>query len=428
MKYISYNNHSFKKTDYYQQLSKDQKEEFDILSEVFYFKTNNYVLEHLIDWNKLETDAMFRLNFLHKNMLSEQDFQTLLLIYQNGAKISDLAPFIKLIKKKVTPQIKSAEECFPKLEGQRIVGLYHPFKEVLSLFPSPMMKTCHAYCSYCFRWVAFNNPTVQFDNTYDDPNTPVAYLKSHPEVSEIVFTGADPLTVKASKIKEYIDPLIVIDTVKAVRFNTKSLAWWPYRFTTDKDAENVLALFEHIVAQGKELIFCAHFTHVKELQTDVVIEAIKRIQATGAIIKCQGPVVEGINDTVEDWVSLWGQQVALNLQPYFMFMELDHNTEASFRVPLAKAVHIFQTAEKQVKGLQQPFNGPMFMNDVHCVSIDGVVEVNNQKHFMLNCVESPYTESKGKIKLVPFDSDTRSAGDLVKMFTPEPSLKHADTK
>lgn len=419
MKYISYSNLSFKKTVYYDRLSKAQQNEFDILSKVFYFKTNNYVLEHLIDWENLETDPLFRLNFLHKNMLGETDYQCLLNIYQSGAEMADLKPFIDLIRKKTTPQIKYIDKCFPKVNNQRVTGLYHPFKEVISLFPSPMMKTCHAYCSYCFRWIMFNNPEVQDYSTYDDPNTPVEYLRMNPDISEVVFTGADPLTVKAGKIKEYIEPLLAIDSVKTVRFNTKALAWWPYRFTTDPDADNVLKLFEYVISKGRNLTFCAHFTHVRELQNDVVIEAIKKIQATGANIVCQGPVVEGINDTVEDWVNLWRQQVALNLQPYYMFVELDHNSEASFRVPLAKAVHIFQTAEKQVKDLQQPFSGPVFMNDVHCVAIDDVVEVDNEKHFALNCIESPYTESKGVVKLIPFDENTKSAGDLVAMFTPE---------
>ena len=423
MKYISYNNHSFKKTVYYNYLSQAQKEAFDILSKIFYFKTNNYVLEHLIDWTNLETDAMFRLNFLHKNMLSKQDYQCLLSIYRLGANLEDLMPFIEVIRKKTTPQIPYDEKCFPKSGGKRIEGLYHSFTNAISLFPAPMMKTCHAYCSYCFRWIMFNNTEVQDYSTYNDPNTPVEYLKANPEINETLFTGADPLTLNADKIKQYIDPLLEIDSVQTIRFNTKALAWWPFRFTTDKDADNILELFRYVVSTGRKLTFCAHFTHVKELQNDAVIEAIKNIQATGANIICQGPVVEGINDTVEDWVNLWSQEVALGLQPYYMFVELNHNAEATFRIPLAKAVHIFQTAEKRVKGLEQPFDGPVFMNDVHCVSIDKVTTEDDEKHFALKCLASPYSESEGKVELIPYDKDTKSAGDLVAMFMPEAENK-----
>lgn len=427
MKYISYNNHSFKKTKYYHRLSKTQQEDFDILSNIFYFKTNNYVLENLIDWANLENDAMFRLNFLHKNILNEVDYQYLVTLYRTGATLEALRPFIEAIRKKTTPQIPYDEKCFPKKGRERIQGLYRSFNNVISLFPDPMLKTCHAYCSYCFRWIAFNNTEVQSYTSYKDPNTPVEYLKENPEINEALFTGADPLTLTADKIKLYVDPLLEIDSVKTIRFNTKALTWWPFRFTTDKDAENILELFRYLVASGRKLTFCAHLTHVKELQNDHVIEAIKNIQATGAQIICQGPVVEGINDTVEDWVNLWSQEVALGLQPYYMFVELNHNAEASFRIPLAKAVHIFQTAEKQVKGLQQPFNGPVFMNDVHCVSIDKVVNDNNEKQFALKCLQSPYTESEGKIELIPYNDETRSAGDLVAMFKPDNNCKNAYT-
>lgn len=419
MKYISYNNNSFKKTKYYDRLSKAQQDDFDLLSNIFYFKTNNYVLDNLIDWDNLEEDPMFRLNFLHKNILSEQDYQHLLSLYQAGASIKVLQPFIELIRKKTIPQIPYDEKCFPTSGGERIKGLYRSFNNVISLFPDPMLKTCHAYCSYCFRWIAFNNTEVQSYTSYKDPQTPVEYLKANPEINETLFTGADPLTLTAAKIQEYVDPLLEVDSVKTIRFNTKALTWWPFRFTTDKDAENILDLFRHIVASGRTLTFCAHLTHVKELQNDHVIEAVKNIQATGAQIICQGPVVEGINDTIEDWVNLWSQEVALGLQPYYMFVELNHNAEASFRIPLAKAVHIFQEAEKRVKGLQQPFNGPVFMNDVHCVSIDEVTDDNDEKQFALKCLASPYVESEGQVKHIPYDKDTRSAGNLVEMFMPE---------
>jgi L-lysine 2,3-aminomutase len=419
MKYISYNNHSFKKTKYYNRLSKAQQDDFDLLSNIFYFKTNNYVLDNLIDWDNLEEDPMFRLNFLHKNILSEADYQHLLGLYKAGASIDALQPFIELVRKKTTPQIPYDEKCFPTSGGERIKGLYRSFNNVISLFPDPMLKTCHAYCSYCFRWIAFNNTEVQSYTSYKDPQTPVEYLKANPEINETLFTGADPLTLTAAKIQEYVDPLLEIDSVKTIRFNTKALTWWPFRFTTDKDAENILDLFRHIVASGRKLTFCAHLTHVKELQNDYVIEAVKNIQATGAQIICQGPVVEGINDTIEDWVNLWSQEVALGLQPYYMFVELNHNAEASFRIPLAKAVHIFQEAEKRVKGLEQPFNGPVFMNDVHCVSIDEVTNDNDEKQFALKCLASPYAESEGQVKHIPYDKDTRSAGNLVEMFMPE---------
>ncbi len=419
MKYISYNNHSFQKTKYYDRLSQAQKDDFILLSKIFYFKTNNYVLENLIDWDNLENDPMFRLNFLHKNVISAQDYDQLMLFYKAGVKIKELHPFIETIRKKTTPQIPYDEKCFPKQGGQRIQGLYRSFNNVVSLFPDPMLKTCHAYCSYCFRWIAFNNTEVQSNTTYQDPNTPVAYLKENPEINEVLFTGADPLTLNANKIKQYVDPLLEVDSVKTIRFNTKALTWWPFRFTTDKDADNILELFRYIVSSGRNLTFCAHLTHARELQNDYVIEATRKIQATGAKIICQGPVVEGINDTVEDWVALWSQETALGMQPYYMFVELNHNNEASFRIPLAKAVHIFQEAEKRVKGLQQPFNGPVFMNDVHCVSIDEVTTEDNAKHFALKCLASPYTESEGKVTLIPYDEHTRSAGDLVAMFTPQ---------
>ena len=50
MKFRAYNARSFKKTEYYQRLPIQEQEIFDVLTSVFQFKANNYVLDHLIDW------------------------------------------------------------------------------------------------------------------------------------------------------------------------------------------------------------------------------------------------------------------------------------------------------------------------------------------------------------------------------------------
>ncbi|MGW2648241.1 hypothetical protein ACWC2T_25725 [Streptomyces sp. NPDC001393] len=95
------------------------------------------------------------------------------------------------------------------------------------------------------------------------------------------------------------------DTVRSVRIGTKSLALWPYRFLTDRDADDLLRLFEKVVAGGRHLALMAHFTHPQELRPPVVREAMRRVRDTGAVIRCQGPLVAGINDSAEAWAELW---------------------------------------------------------------------------------------------------------------------------
>lgn len=417
MKFISYNNTSFKKTQYYQKLPEQEREIFDILSSVFHFKVNTYVLEQLINWDMVPNDPIYKLIFPRKEMLPEEDYRYLSLLYQSGLDQKTLMPFMEKVKQKMYPEVKSIASSVPKVNGKRVRGMYSNFGTIVSLFPDPMAKTCHSYCSYCFRWIMFNNREAQQNSSYKDPQEPVAFLKEHPEISDVLFTGADPLVLKAKTLQEYIDPILDIETVKVIRISSKSLAWWPYRFTTDQDAEALLEMFRYIQSRGKHLNLCAHFTHVRELENPVVKAAIDRIRATGAIIRCQGPLVAGINDTPEAWSALWNTQIAMGMIPYYMFIEADHNSESCFRIPLAKALHIFQTAQKQTTGLARTVRGPVFMNDLHRTLLDGTITINDVRYFVLKSLQAPpNTPGEGAIKLIPYSETSKDAGNLVELF------------
>jgi KamA family protein len=424
LKFKTYTNTSFKETHYYSQLAFEAREEFDILSCVFHFKVNNYVLENLIGWEDAPNDPMYKLVFPRKEMLAPEDYEFLKALFQNGLNEGELDLFVQRVRKKMFPAVRHTPTSIPQLNGAPLQGMYRNFDTIISLFPDPMVKTCHAYCSYCFRWIMFNNKEVQQNSSYLDPLAPVAFLKAHPQIKDVLFTGADPLVLKAEKLKQYIDPILEIESIEVIRISSKSLAWWPYRFTTDSDADALLELFEYIQSKGKHLNFCAHFTHPRELENEVVKEAIQRIRKTGTVIRCQGPLVKDINDSGAVWGDLWSRQIALGMIPYYMFLEANHNTENCFRIPLAKALSIFQEAQKHTTGLARTVRGPVFMNDLNRVLLDGTTVLEGTKYFVLKNLQSPPdTANEGAIRLIPYSEETKDAGDLFALFNEEEQLE-----
>jgi len=416
MKFKSYHSKAFQQTKYYSRIPKDQQIQFTVLSKIFHFKVNNYVLENLIDWDHVLDDPIYKLVFPRKEMLPDTDYNKLYRVYEEK-NYEELPTLVQDIKDRMFPRINYHESCIPILDGNLIKGAYRVFNTSLALYPTPMVRTCHSYCSYCFRWIAFNDTEMQNTSSYIEPEYPVAYLKSNPEISEVVFSGADPLVLKAKTLKEYIDPILEIDSVQVISITTKSLAWWPYRFNTDTDAEELLALFRYINSRGKHLNIIAHFTHAKELESTIVENAVKRIRNTGTVIRCQGPLVKGVNDTPKDWIALWEKQIRLGLIPYYMLMEADHNKESCFRVPLAEALEIFNEAQKQTPGVTRNARGPIFVNDVYRVLLDGKTTINGSEYFVLKCLQGPSnTQSEGKIKLIPYDKYTKDTGNLFELF------------
>ena len=417
MKFISYNHITFPSTPYWQRLPAAEQKIFQMMTRSYPFKANNFVLDNLIDWGAVPDDPMYRLLFPRKDMIREAHFDVLAELVDAGVGEAALDQIIKLTKRALHPDMRHTQYSMPKEDGKWIQGLYSNFGTIISLFPDPMLKTCHSYCSYCFRWNAFGDTEAQKGTTYNDPQVPVPFLRAHPEITDVLFTGADPLVLKADVIRRYIEPILDIESVQVIRISSKSLAWWPFRFTTDKDADELLRLFEYIQSRGKHFNFCAHFTHPRELAHPEVARAVQRIRDTGALIRTQGPIVAGINDNAEAWRDLWTRQIAMGMVPYYLFIEADHNPSSCFRIPLAKALQVFQDAQRQCSGLARTVRGPVFMNDLNRVLLDGVTELKGEKYFVLKSLQAPPgLHSEGAIKLIPYNEFTKGAGDLFTLF------------
>ena len=150
-----------------------------------------------------------------------------------------------------------------------MAGIQHKYAETVLYFPS-QGQTCHAYCTYCFRWAQFvGDSDLRF--AAPTPTPLVEYLGANPVVSDVLVTGGDPMIMSTTRLRPHIEPLLSVPTVRTIRFGTKSLAYWPQRFATDEDADDLLRLFEQVVASGRQVAVMAHFSHDRELGTDLSV-------------------------------------------------------------------------------------------------------------------------------------------------------------
>src|SRR5690606_35226618 len=59
------------------------------------------------------------------------------------------------IRRRLNPHpAGQTSENAPQLAGRRLSGMQHKYAETLLVFPR-QGQTCHAYCTYCFRWPQF---------------------------------------------------------------------------------------------------------------------------------------------------------------------------------------------------------------------------------------------------------------------------------
>jgi KamA family protein len=381
------------------------------------FRTNAYVVEQLIDWDAVPDDAIYRLVFPQADMLPQADVRRIAGLLANAAPDGEVRAVAHEVRMRLNPHPAGQLALnIPDLPDGPVPGIQHKYPETVLVFPK-QGQTCHAYCTYCFRWAQFvDEPDLKMATA--DVGRVIVYLRAHPEVTSVLITGGDPMIMGAPVLRRYIEPLLDagLDHIESIRIGTKSLAYWPQRFVSDPDADDTLRLFDEVAESGRTMAFMAHFSHPRELEPELVGEAVRRIRATGAVIRTQAPLIRSINDDPATWAQMWRSQVRIGMIPYYMFVERDTGPQDYFAVPLARACDVFQDAYRTVSGLCRTVRGPSMSATPGKVCVDGVVEVAGEKAFALHLIQARDPGLVGRPFFARFDPDAVWLSDLEPAF------------
>lgn len=385
--YRTYNTSDLERLPQLQNLPKEQQHAMQVVARVLPFKANNYVVEDLINWED-PADPIFKLTFPQRGMLKSDHFDLMAEAYDTGDKklISETA---NEIRHQLNPH-PAGQKTFnvPQLaDGTPLEGMQHKYRQTVLYFAS-QGQTCHAYCSFCFRWPQF----VALDGqkfAMKEAEALVQYLREHEEVTDVLFTGGDPMIMKSRIFSVYLDAVLDADLphIQTIRIGTKAISYWPYRFTTDADAEDMLNLLRKVPQRGKQLAIMAHVNHPNEIDTPVAREAIARLRETGAIIRSQSPLMRHINDDPEVWSRMWSMQMKLGIIPYYMFVARDTGAQHYFSVPLVRAGQIYANAARQVSGLGRTVRGPSMSCTPGKVEVSGVARINGERVICLRMLQ-----------------------------------------
>lgn len=356
---------------------------------------------------------MFRLLFPDRRMLDPPDFERLAGLLRGGADPSRVREAVEEVRGRLNPHPAGQMSLnVPTLEGRRLTGIQHKYRETVLFFPSEG-QTCHAYCTFCFRWPQFVGVSqLRFQSRQVEDL--VGYLRAHPEVTDVLLTGGDPLVMSTARLREIVEPLLApeFEHLQSLRIGTRALTFWPFRFLGDQDAEELLRLFEEVVAAGRHLSLMAHLNHPRELDMGPTRAALARVRATGAVVRCQSPLLRGINDTPEAWAELWRAEVRLGCVPYYMFVQRDTGARRWFEVPLARAWEIFTEAYSGVSGLARTVRGPSMSVLPGKVVVDGVAEVGGERVFVLHMTQARRPEWVNRPFFARFDADASWLDEL----------------
>ena len=294
-----------KRLDQLPQLSEELKQRLEPVSNEYVFRVNDYYLD-LIDWDDPE-DPIRQL------------------IIPREEELNDWG------------QLDASNE------GAITVGrgIQHKYTDTVLLLCN---EVCGAYCRYCFRKRLFMDGN---DEVTNDVSEGLHYIADHPEVTNVLLTGGDPLLMSTRRLTEIFDELRQIEHVKIIRIGSKMPAFDPWRVT--RDAELQAAFRKYSTAQQR-IYLMAHFDHPREL-TKEAIDGIDVCLKNGVICVNQCPLIKGVNDDPYVLAELYSTLSYIGCPPYYLFQGRPTAGNEPYEVPIVEGWQIFQRALRQGSGL-----------------------------------------------------------------------------
>ena len=121
----------------WQWMSPDLQEAVQVVSHVLPFRVNEYVLDQLIDWDRIPDDPIFRLTFPHRDMLPAREYERLrdLVLYKKDNEA--IAKLVHQIRMRMNPHpAGQMTHNVPRVNDAPLKGLQHKYKETVLFFPS----------------------------------------------------------------------------------------------------------------------------------------------------------------------------------------------------------------------------------------------------------------------------------------------------
>ncbi len=220
-------------------------------------------------------------------------------------------------------------------------GVQHKYTDTVLLLCN---EVCGAYCRYCFRKRLFMDEN---DEVTNDVSAGINYIANHPEVSNVLLTGGDPLLMSTRKLVDIFEALRQIPHVKIIRLGSKMPAFNPWRILND---EKLQEAFRTYSTKDKRVYLMAHFDHPREL-TEPAIEGIDCAIRNGVICINQNPLIRGINDDPDVLASMYNKLSYIGCPPYYLFQGRPTAGNEPYEVPLVEGWNIFQEAITMGSGL-----------------------------------------------------------------------------
>lgn len=250
---------------------------------------------------------------------------------------------IPRIEETVTAPWEMSDPCGEEAHSP-VAGLVHRYPDrVLFL----VTDRCASYCRYCTRSRMVSNASGY--DFHPDFEQQIAYIRSHPEVRDVLLSGGDPLLLSDEKLDALLGALRAIPHVEFLRIGTRIPIFLPQRITPDLCA---------VLRRYHPLFISIHSNHPRELTLEART-ALERLADAGIPLGNQSVLLRHVNDDPEVMRIHVQKLLMCRVRPYYLYQCDLIAGSAHLRTSVRRGLEIM----RQLRGYTTGYAVPTYVID-----------------------------------------------------------------
>jgi EF-P beta-lysylation protein EpmB len=199
---------------------------------------------------------------------------------------------------------------------------------------------CAVHCRYCFRrHFPYSEQAARGDWT------PIAAQIADLGVDEIILSGGDPLMLSDRRLRDLIDALAPLSSLRRLRVHTRLPVVLPNRVT-----DTLLSAFRPLAGR---CVWVIHANHPHEV-TAQLGAAVARFKAVGDTVLNQSVLLKSVNDDADSLETLSKTLFEHGVLPYYLHQLDPVAGAAHFEVPEDRARHLLDQLRRRLPGYLVP--------------------------------------------------------------------------
>ncbi len=224
-------------------------------------------------------------------------------------------------------------------EDSPVPSIVHRYPDRLLFLVS---HSCASYCRFCTRKRKVGDPSKIHPRYIEEG---IEYIRSHPEVRDVVISGGDPLMLSDRKLETVLKAVRAIPHVEILRIGTRTPCFLPQRIT-----EKLVAMLR----KYHPLYVNVHFNHPDEI-TEEAARALGLLADAGIPLGNQTVLLKGVNDDPLVMRRLMQKLLTVRVRPYYIYQADYVAGTEHFRTTVEKGLEIMDGIRGWTSGLAVPY-------------------------------------------------------------------------